>query len=86
MSPVSPARRPRVARVSRVSRVAYNKRVWDRGPWDQLAITAAAPIYRGYLSDFDVRWYTISASVDDRTPEERGLEVRPRARPGSVPK
>ena len=83
MSPVSPARRPRL---SCLPRRLQQARTWDRGSWDQLAITAAAPIYRGYLSDFDVRWYTISASVDDRTPEERGLEVRPRARPGSVPK
>jgi len=40
-----------------------------------MALTASAPIFRGYLADYDVRWYTISASVDDRTPEERGLEV-----------
>jgi hypothetical protein len=39
-----------------------------------LALTAASPIYRGYLSDIDVRWGVIAASVDDRTPEERGLQ------------
>ncbi|RHZ47742.1 hypothetical protein Glove_568g5 [Diversispora epigaea] len=39
-----------------------------------LALTAAAPIYRGYLSDVDCRWNVISSSVDDRTKEERGLE------------
>jgi glutamate--cysteine ligase catalytic subunit len=39
-----------------------------------LALTAASPIYRGYLSDIDVRWGVIAASVDDRTPEERGLK------------
>lgn len=38
-----------------------------------LALTASSPIYRGLLSDIDVRWSVISASVDDRTPEERGL-------------
>lgn len=38
-----------------------------------LALSAAAPIYRGYLSDQDVRWNVISAAVDDRTPAERGL-------------
>jgi glutamate--cysteine ligase catalytic subunit len=37
-----------------------------------LALSAAAPIWRGYLSDVDCRWNVISASVDDRTPEERG--------------
>jgi glutamate--cysteine ligase catalytic subunit len=40
-----------------------------------LALTAATPIFRGYLSDYDTRWYTISASVDDRSEEERGLKV-----------
>lgn len=41
----------------------------------QLALTAAAPIYRGYLADVDCRWNVIASSVDDRTPEERGLKV-----------
>jgi len=40
-----------------------------------LALTAAAPIYRGYLSDVDCRWNVIAGSVDDRSKEERGLEV-----------
>eukprot|EP00928_Gymnodinium_smaydae_P020646 TRINITY_DN17986_c0_g1_i1.p1 TRINITY_DN17986_c0_g1~~TRINITY_DN17986_c0_g1_i1.p1 ORF type:complete len:777 (-),score=166.32 TRINITY_DN17986_c0_g1_i1:33-2363(-) len=39
-----------------------------------LALTAAAPIARGVLVDTDVRWNVISASVDDRTPAERGAE------------
>ncbi|CAG8597076.1 10153_t:CDS:10 [Diversispora eburnea] len=39
-----------------------------------LALTAAAPIYRGYLSDVDCRWNVIACSVDDRTKEERDLE------------
>ncbi|KAK3602244.1 hypothetical protein CHS0354_034479 [Potamilus streckersoni] len=39
-----------------------------------LALTAASPIYRGYLADLDTRWRVISQSVDDRTREERGLE------------
>ncbi|CAG8655121.1 10469_t:CDS:10, partial [Ambispora leptoticha] len=38
-----------------------------------LALTAAAPAYRGYLSDVDCRWNVIANSVDDRTPEERGI-------------
>ncbi|CAN0339280.1 unnamed protein product [Phaeothamnion confervicola] len=37
-----------------------------------LALTAATPILRGRLVDTDVRWNTIAASVDDRTPAERG--------------
>ncbi|KAG8957355.1 hypothetical protein FRC03_010225 [Tulasnella sp. 419] len=39
-----------------------------------LALTAASPVYRGYLSDVDCRWELISASADDRTEEERGLK------------
>ena len=41
----------------------------------QMALSAASPFYRGYVSDIDCRWGVISASVDDRTGEERGLEV-----------
>jgi glutamate--cysteine ligase catalytic subunit len=37
-----------------------------------LALSAATPIYKGYLVDTDVRWNQISAAVDDRTPEELG--------------
>ncbi|CAI5442367.1 unnamed protein product [Caenorhabditis angaria] len=39
-----------------------------------LALSAATPIFRGKLSNVDSRWDIISASTDDRTPEERGLE------------
>ncbi|XP_011297994.1 glutamate--cysteine ligase catalytic subunit [Fopius arisanus] len=39
-----------------------------------LALTAASPIHRGYLTDVDCRWNVISCSVDCRTQEERGLE------------
>lgn len=39
-----------------------------------LALSASSPAYRGYLSDQDVRWNVISASVDDRRRSERGLE------------
>lgn len=39
-----------------------------------LALTAAAPIFRGLLADVDCRWNVIAGSVDDRTPEERGLK------------
>ncbi|CAD6500874.1 BgTH12-06579 [Blumeria graminis f. sp. triticale] len=39
-----------------------------------LALTAATPIYKGFLADTDVRWNQIGASVDDRTREELGEE------------
>jgi glutamate--cysteine ligase catalytic subunit len=43
-----------------------------------LSLTAAAPIFKGWLSDQDVRWNVISASVDDRTPFERDVDpLRP---------
>jgi len=37
-----------------------------------LALTAASPAYRGFLSDIDCRWHVIAQSVDDRTSEELG--------------
>jgi len=40
-----------------------------------LALTAATPLYKGFLADTDVRWNQISAAVDDRTPEELGEKV-----------
>ena len=42
----------------------------------QLALTAASPAWRGYLTDVDCRWNVIAGAVDDRTEEERGLKVR----------
>ena len=36
-----------------------------------LAMTAGSPIFKGKLSDWDVRWNVISGSVDDRTENER---------------
>ena len=44
-----------------------------------LALTAATPVYKGYLADTDVRWNQISASVDDRTAEELGEKVKTRS-------
>jgi len=41
----------------------------------KMALSAGTPIHRGYLADLDCRWSVIAGSVDDRTPEERGLEV-----------
>ena len=40
-----------------------------------LALTAAAPVFKGFLADVDVRWDVISGAVDDRTDEERGVKV-----------
>jgi glutamate--cysteine ligase catalytic subunit len=37
-----------------------------------LALTAATPIYKGFLADTDVRWNQVSRAVDDRTAEELG--------------
>ncbi|KAF2858232.1 GCS-domain-containing protein [Piedraia hortae CBS 480.64] len=37
-----------------------------------LALTAATPIYKGFLVNTDVRWNQVSGSVDDRTPGELG--------------
>lgn len=34
-----------------------------------LALSASTPIVHGKLADTDVRWATIAASVDDRTPQ-----------------
>jgi len=41
-----------------------------------LALTAATPVYKGFLADTDVRWNQISLAVDDRTLEELGETVR----------
>jgi glutamate--cysteine ligase catalytic subunit len=40
-----------------------------------MALSAAAPIFRGYLTDVDSRWNVIANSVDDRSKEERGILV-----------
>lgn len=39
-----------------------------------MAVSAASPIFKGWLADQDVRWSVISDAVDDRTPKERGVE------------
>ncbi|KAJ3412540.1 hypothetical protein HDV05_000621 [Chytridiales sp. JEL 0842] len=39
-----------------------------------MALSAATPVFRGYLADVDCRWSVISGSVDDRTKEERQQE------------
>jgi glutamate--cysteine ligase catalytic subunit len=38
------------------------------------ALSASAPIYKGMLSDNDMRWTVISQSVDDRNDDERNPE------------
>lgn len=40
-----------------------------------LALTAAGPIFKGYLLETDCRWYIASYTFDDRTPEERKFKV-----------
>ncbi|SGZ49708.1 CIC11C00000001854 [Sungouiella intermedia] len=39
-----------------------------------LAVSAAAPVFKGFLVDQDVRWNVISGAVDDRTFIERDVE------------
>ncbi|CAF1502581.1 unnamed protein product, partial [Didymodactylos carnosus] len=39
-----------------------------------LALSAACPIWRGYLADIDCRWKILCESADDRTLEEQGLK------------
>ena len=55
--------------------ITEGRRMYDQlsplGPI-MLALTAATPIYKGFLADTDVRWNQVSAAVDDRTPEELG--------------
>ncbi|KAI1401699.1 GCS-domain-containing protein [Hypoxylon fuscum] len=55
--------------------IIEGRRMYDQlspiGPI-MLALTAATPIYKGFLADTDVRWNQISRAVDDRTPEELG--------------
>jgi glutamate--cysteine ligase catalytic subunit len=55
--------------------IAEGRKMYDQlsplGPI-MLALTAATPIYKGFLADTDVRWNQISRAVDDRTPEELG--------------
>jgi len=38
-----------------------------------LALTAATPIHKGKLADWDARWFIIEQAVDCRTPAERGV-------------
>ncbi len=48
-----------------------------------LTLTAGAPIFKGLLADTDVRWNTISQSVDCRTPVERGVADKAITLPGA---
>lgn len=40
-----------------------------------LALTAATPVYKGFLADTDVRWNQHVLGADDRTAEEMGEKV-----------
>ncbi|KAI9858434.1 MAG: Zn finger-containing GTPase- Activating Protein for ARF [Vezdaea acicularis] len=55
--------------------ITEGRRLYDQlsplGPI-MLALTAATPLYKGFVADTDVRWNQISAAVDDRTAEELG--------------
>lgn len=42
-----------------------------------MALSAASPVYRGYLTDRDCRWEVISCAVDDRTREESSKVKEP---------
>jgi len=59
--------------------VDEGRRMYDQlsplGPI-MLALTAATPMYKGFLADTDARWNQISDAVDDRTAEELGEKVR----------
>ena len=59
--------------------ITEGRRLYDQlsplGPI-MLALTAATPIYKGFLADTDVRWNQISRAVDDRTAEELGEKVK----------
>lgn len=47
-----------------------------------LSLSAAAPAFKGWLVDQDVRWNVIAGSVDCRTPFERGMDpVLPKYNP-----
>lgn len=47
-----------------------------------LALTAGTPVLKGLLADTDVRWSTISQSVDCRTPTELGVSQVASTLPG----
>ncbi|KAH9814845.1 glutamate-cysteine ligase-domain-containing protein [Melampsora americana] len=51
-----------------------------------LALSAASPIYKGFLTDVDCRWSVISGAVDDRNQDERaeGRGRLPKSRYDSV--
>lgn len=51
-----------------------------------LALSAASPVFRGYLTDRDCRWDAISSSVDDRTREESGETRELKEAPFRIPK
>lgn len=50
-----------------------------------LALTAATPIFKGYLTDLDVRWRQFAMGTDDRTTEELSQGVCFVALPPAIP-
>lgn len=50
-----------------------------------LALTAATPIFKGYLTDLDVRWRQFVMASDDRTLEELNQDVCFVAFPPAIP-
>lgn len=44
------------------------------------ALSAATPIHKGMLADWDMRWNLIRDSVDSRTEEERASASMPKSR------
>nr|XP_026693518.1 glutamate--cysteine ligase catalytic subunit isoform X3 [Ciona intestinalis] len=60
------------------------KLLYDQlAPWCpiMIALSAASPFYRGYITDTDTRWGVISASCDDRNATERSTDLKPRHGP-----
>lgn len=57
--------------------IAQARYLYDAlAPWTPvlLAVSAAAPVFKGFLVNQDVRWNVISGAVDDRTFAERDVE------------
>ena len=49
-----------------------------------MALTAGAPIFKGFLVDTDARWRVIRDVCDDRTPEERAADSPAKSRYDSI--
>jgi len=61
--------------------IKQGRKLYDQlVPWApiMLSLTAATPVLRGLLAETDARWYSVSASVDDRTAQEQGEILKSR--------